>query len=123
MATLLELNTIEINSTADPATATGDVLLAVQLRKKVRTAVIKRSNVILGTALPTDATRGDALELLAWAQRAVNNPDSAAGTVLRLTLASVATATVAGILAATDQAIEDSIGPVLPLLAKGMHTG
>ena len=123
MATLLELHTIEANSQADPSTATGDVLAAVQLRQKVRTAVIKRASIVLGTALPTGDTRGVALELLAWAQRAVNSPDAAAGTVLRLTLASVATASVANILGATDQAIEDSIVPILPLLAKGMHPG
>ena len=82
MATLLELHTIEANSQADPSTATGDVLAAVQLRQKVRTAVIKRASIVLGTALPTGDTRGVALELLAWAQRAVNSPDAAAGTAL-----------------------------------------
>jgi hypothetical protein len=132
MATLLELNTIEVNSTADPGGDPSaeppvppdpDIVAARALRAKVRTAVIKRAGVIMQTALPTDGTRGPALELLAWAQRTVNSPEGSTATVFRLTLVNVAASTVGNILAASDQAIENSIAPMLPLLAKGMHPG
>lgn len=119
MATLLELYTIEGNVRTDEATATGDVLLAIQLFHKVRTAVLKAANTIFNTALPTDDTRGAALEQLAWAQKAVASPDGVAAVVFRVLLAANANADAATILAASDAAIEGAISPVLALLSKG----
>jgi hypothetical protein len=124
MATLLELELIETNSTGDPASVDPDVIAAISLRKKFRYAVLKRANVILNTPLPTgDGERNPALELLAWAQRAVASPDQAISAVFRLTLAANSAASAAAILAATDQTVEDAIAPVLPLLAKGLFPG
>ena len=122
MATLLELYTIEANSElgrADPAPTDPDVLAAIDLRRKVRSAVVQHAKDVLQASLPTDDTRNDALELLAWAQRAVGSPDGEAGRVLRFILAVNAAATPAQILAATDVTILSVIEPVLPMLAKG----
>ena len=120
MATLLELFTIEVNSQKDSAVETDpDVLAAIDLRRKVRSAVLQHAKDTLQTALPNDDTRNDALELLAWAQRAVGGPDGEAIRVLRFLLAVNAAATPAAILAATDATILAAIEPVLPFLAKG----
>lgn len=123
MATLLELNTIEVNSLGDAASADPNVIAARALRAKVRTAILKRANTILQTALPDDETRSDALERLAWAQQVVRAPDSVAGEVFRLTIANNAAATPATILGATDVAIEAAVAPVLAALAKGKRPG
>lgn len=124
MATLLELHTIEANSLVDQQGATGDVLAAIQLRQRVRTAVLKQSHTALNTPLPTDdAQRGDALERLAWAQDAAANPDGMALPVFRLMLAANASATTTQILNASDAQIEAVIVPTLGLLAKGLHPG
>ena len=119
MATLLELYTIEANSQGDPASVDPDVLAAIDLRRKIRSAVLQHATDVLQTPLPTDDTRNDALELLAWAQRAIAAPDTEAARVLRFILAVNAAATPAQILAATDATILSAIEPVLPMLAKG----
>lgn len=125
MATLLELSTLEAQSTMDPGDPEDAAIVAARgMRAKVRVAVLRRASVILSTALPTDASRSDALELLGWAQRAVENPEPATATVFRLALVKApAGATISGILAATDQTIEDGITPLLALLAKYVPTG
>jgi len=126
MATLLELNTIEMNSTADPGEPPDAAIVAArELRAKVRSAILKRAGVLMATAIPTpEATRGPALEALAWAQRALENPEGPTASVFRLALArSPGAATPAAILAANDQAVEDGITPILALLAKGLHPG
>ena len=124
MATLLELNTIEVNSTAEPGDpANPDIVAARELRAKIRSAVIKRAGALLGRSLPTE-DRGEALEALAWAQQTLQNPSAAASVVLRLALARApGAATPSAILSAADQTIEDVITPILPLLAKGLHPG
>ena len=126
MATLLELNTIEVNSGIDPGDPADPAIVAARdLRGKIRSAVLKRAGTILATPLPSDeVARGPALELLAWAQQAVMAPEGATVAVFRLALARApGAASPAAILAATDQAIQDDITPVLALLAKGMHPG
>lgn len=120
MATLLELSQIEVGATSDP----GDPA-AKNLRAKVKYAILRKAGTILAAPLPADETaRGPALEQLAWAQYAVTNADEMTNAVFRLTLArSPTAATTTQILAATDQAIEDGISPVLAMLAKGRHPG
>ena len=130
MATLLELNTIEMNSTrhhggdptAEPPVLPDPTIVAAnELRAKVRSAVLKRAGVVLETELPVDdALRGPALEQVAWAQSTMANPDSMTGTAFRLVLVGAATATPTQILGATDNAIETALTPVLGLLVKGM---
>ena len=120
MATLLELYTIEANSLKNPEVEVdADVLAAIDLLHKVRSAVMQHAADVLGTPLPTDDTRADALELLAWAQKAVVSPDAETARVLRFVLATNAAATTAQILAVTDATILSAIEPVLPFLAKG----
>ena len=124
MATLLELFTIEVNSQKDSAVETDpDVLAAIDLRRKVRSAVLQHAKDTLQTALPNDDTRNDALELLAWAQRMVTSPDSNSSIMLRLLLAANAVNTPSQILGASDGTIESALTPILPLLAKGLTVG
>jgi hypothetical protein len=123
MATLLELYTIESNSQLDPNGAPPEVVSAVELRHRIRTAILKQSNVIIRTPLPSDDRRGDALEMLAWAQRTVDSPDAQAMSVLRLVLAANAGAQVSTILSVTDAQIESAVVPVLGLMSKGMVVG
>ena len=130
MATLLELNTLEMNSIKDPGgdpTAEppvppdAEIVAARELRAKVRSAVLKRAGLVLETELPADPDlRSPALEQVAWAQSTMASPDPMTGTAFRLVLVGAATATPTQILGASDAAIEAALTPVLGLLVKGM---
>lgn len=133
MATLLELATIETNSTAEPdgdPTAVPPVaddpaiLAARDLRSRIRMATVDHALRILTTPLPTGDARGQAVQEIAWAQAVVLSPDQAAGVMLRLALVQApTTATVAQILAPSDTAILNNIAPLIPLLATGLQPG
>lgn len=122
MATLLELATIEKNST-DLASVDPDVVAAVELRSRVRVACLKKASAILLVPLPTDPDlRGPALEQLAWAQRVVANPEAYSNAVFRVALGGASpAATVAQILGTSDANIEATIIPILALITKGLH--
>jgi len=122
MTTLAELKQIQVNSTADP----GDPA-ARELLGKIEVAIWKEAQQrIAGIGLPSGDTPEENTarnEAIGWAQRAIENAEATARTVLKLLLAANAAATSAQILAASDATIEDQVDTLIPRLAAGSFPG
>lgn len=123
-STLLDLYTIEANSRlALEAGEASDVTQARALRQRVRSAVCTHARDILSDTTPlpsTDPDRTIALEAIAWSQRSIQSPESAADIMLRLALMGAASGTPAQILNISDTGLQAVIAPLVPLLAKGL---
>jgi len=128
MATLVELKQIQTNSVADAGEPPdSNIVAARELLGKIEVAIWKEAQQrISGTDLPagdTPEANQARNEAIGWAQRVIGSADAEARTVLKLLLATNATATVAQILGASDTAIESAVNNLIPRLSTGFFPG
>lgn len=111
MATLLELATIESDSLGDISTATGDELLAIKLRLRVRMAAIEQAAAILVSGLD-EVSKVD----VAWSRIVMSDPDTIISRLFRVVLAASSGNTYSQILNASDANIAAAVAvPLRPI--------
>lgn len=123
MATLLELATIEEESTLPSTGSPVDPGTPQALRARIKTLLYRKAFAYMeATPSPQDS---DEIAQLAFAQQVLRNPESQLGAVFRLLLAEAdVNDTVEEILAATDTQLDTVMTQArLATLAKGLRVG